>query len=567
MAFIWSTPIQSGRLPDTDDYMRMVRVFALLDGEDGPSYAAPRLGPDGSEIGWSRLIDWPLAAVQGALETVTGRMDAAMTATTVMPALALLAFLSASFAYAGHLTTGAGTLRGLFTILAVLCLWGLLRQFMPGRVDHHMWQATLGVAAFAALVRIHGSPKQALFPLLAGFFLATGLAVGADALPWMTFGAALTGFFWLACGAAYEKAGLRFGLALSGTALAYHILLHDPGYFFAPLCDSLALPWLSLTGAVLLFWSAIAMLPTSCKSSSVRRLACGVAVAAPVLIALAVFFPSCFSDPHMITDPLVRTIWLDSVLEARSLPGFWTYSKSASLFFMVPPVMGLAAALWAARVETQRRIAWLGLAAVLLCGLGLAFYQVRTVDFAQAVAVAPLSWLFMTLAEKARAVPDKFSLTRRQRMRLAAAVFLIGLVCLGTAAQDKTKTQPARTLPALCSVRKAASALNALPGSLMIAAPIDAGSEILFRTPHKVLSAPYHRNQRGILAAHRIFAAESADAAYAAATDSGADILMICAAQPPLPFAATLLSGTVPEWLEPVGGGKIGGYLLYKKVR
>ncbi len=98
MYLLWPLPPLTGSLPDTDDYMRMTRVFDILDGRDYPSYAAPRLGVNGEgEIGWSRLIDWPLAAVQGTLEHFMTRLDAAMLTATVVPALALLAFIAAAF--------------------------------------------------------------------------------------------------------------------------------------------------------------------------------------------------------------------------------------------------------------------------------------------------------------------------------------------------------------------------------------------------------------------------------------------------------------------------------------
>src|SRR5690606_7768338 len=102
MIGVWSAPFISGKLPDTDDYMRMERTFALLDGEDMPSYAAPGLGIDGkAETGWSYLVDAPVVMVQGTLELLGfERIPAAMLTATIVPLLALLALLAAAVWYA-----------------------------------------------------------------------------------------------------------------------------------------------------------------------------------------------------------------------------------------------------------------------------------------------------------------------------------------------------------------------------------------------------------------------------------------------------------------------------------
>ena len=84
MTGLWGSPLISGQLPDSDDYMRMLRVFDKLDHTGTPSYIEPRLGVEGSEMGWSRLVDWPLIAVQATAELlIHDRTQAALLTATI----------------------------------------------------------------------------------------------------------------------------------------------------------------------------------------------------------------------------------------------------------------------------------------------------------------------------------------------------------------------------------------------------------------------------------------------------------------------------------------------------
>lgn len=575
MLALWSLPPVSGELRDPDDYMRMTRVFDLLDGSGAPSYSAPRLGPQGSEIGWSRLADAPLAAVQRGLEIFMDRIPAAMWTATVVPALALLALVFAAFWYAGPLAPGQRG-RAIFIFFALLCSWGILRQFFPGRVDHHMWQILLTVFAFGALVRTYFAPERLRYPVMAGLAFGAGLAIGADILPGLTFGTAMLGLFWLARGRDYERAGFAYGGGVSGMALACHLLLSDQGRFFVPSCDSLSVAWLGLAAAILLFWALAHSLPPEFKAGWKGRFFTGLAVAVPLLAALYLFFPACFHDPYMIGDPLVREIWLSAVREARSLPALYDASPNAALFFIVPVFLALAGALWAL-AEKRDCVLWSGLALAVAGGLALNFYQVRTIDYAQAVALGPLVFLLASAGERLAVFAGGFTLSRRQRLAAAAAFFALCLAFTVFAALNKQDHPQAESgAQRACDIRAAAKALDQLPGSLMIAAYIDEGSALLFYTSHKVLAAPYHRNEAGIRAAYEIMTAPDATAARRAFGQSGGEVLLLCGRRenfwlrhnaPPGGFAAQLLAGEIPPWLAPVGmAEENGGYLILKKV-
>jgi hypothetical protein len=69
-------------------------------------------------------------------------------------------------------------------------------------------------------------------------------------------------------------------------------------------------------------------------------------------------------------------------------------------------------------------------------------------------------------------------------------------------------------------------ALAALPPGL-VAADLDLGPYIVALTPHRVVAAPYHRLNRGILANRAIFASRRADA-EATMRALGVDYIALC---------------------------------------
>lgn len=576
MTALWGAPWRGVALPDSDDYMRMVRIFDLIDGTAGTAHEQPRLGPGGrAEIGWSRLVDAPLFAVQAVLEKVTDRMSAAMATASVVSALTLLVFLSAAAWYARPFAGGAGGLP--FLLLSLFFTWAPLRQFTPGRVDHHGWQAVLAVLAFGALARAFAAPEDRRYPAAAGLAFAAGLAVGADILPWLAVGAAFHGVFWLWRGPVYERSGLVFGVSVLGGALAFHAALTPPGEWLLMACDALSPVWLGFACAVPAFWGIVRLLPAALRRTPAARAATGVAVCAPLLAVLVLAFAECVRDPYGVADPLLRAAWLDMVAEAQSLPAYLASDPAAAQFFLLPLLAGLAASA-AAFFSGKRedRALWAGMTLAAVCGLGLSLYQIRTVPIAQAVLLAPLAQGLRLLSGGARRAVSRLRPTRGQRLAGALLFFAACLAFTVFAVRSKTPdTAGAQAADAAsCDLAKAAPALNGLPGPLVIAAHVDSGPELLFRTRHRVLSAPYHRNGDGILAVHRIFAAADEKEAHEKARAAGADVLILCPAErarwvrvsgTASPFAARLLDGEVPLWLAPVPDGG-SGLKIYRRT-
>ena len=79
-----------------------------------------------------------------------------------------------------------------------------------------------------------------------------------------------------------------------------------------------------------------------------------------------------------------------------------------------------------------------------------------------------------------------------------------------------------------CPLDRLAAVLNRAPAPQTLLAYADYGAELLYRTPHSVLSIPNHRPQPGFAATWRILTATDEGAARAELTQFGVDRILLC---------------------------------------
>ena len=94
----------------------------------------------------------------------------------------------------------------------------------------------------------------------------------------------------------------------------------------------------------------------------------------------------------------------------------------------------------------------------------------------------------------------------------------------------------------------------------LVAADIDIGPSILLATPHSVLSAPYHRMQRGILDAYHMLN-RPVEEGLAMMTARGVEYVAVCTASKtrgrPGGILDRILAGRVPVGLEEMPGNGV----------
>jgi hypothetical protein len=215
------------------------------------------------------------------------------------------------------------------------------------------------------------------------------------------------------------------------------------------------------------------------------------------------------------------------------------------------PLAMVPVAIW--RAASSRLAEWWLLAGWLVAYVAVAIWQLRFSTF------AGLLGLIVALATVSRVLEPRAGDTTPARLgRLAlTALALGGLLVSGPLLAAALPAQPAGASSSACSPWELSNdpaflALGTVP--LNIAADVDFGPELLYRTPHNVIAAPY--GSRGILDAWDLLAAPPGPAAMDLIRRREVDLILLCpAADPGLRPAdpkgtlyEALETGQLPSW-------------------
>jgi hypothetical protein len=544
---------------DNDDVMRLVEVRDLLAGQGWFDLMQYRLGLEGGTLmHWSRLIDLPIANLIMLFSLFMSPVMAEASALFVWPLLTALPVFYA-------LGLGGGVLAGVpgrMIALALAFLFVLgVNRFQPGSIDHHNVQLGL-ITIIAACLILPGRPPFA--HAVAGVAAALAIAIGAETTPHILVAALIVALQWLWLGKDMKAAASAFALAMAASLTAVFFLTVPPARYGQVACDALSTGFYSL-GVVGAGSFYLAVAATSGQSFASRLTALGLAGAA-TLGATLLIAPQCLANPLGNLDPLLVSMWLNNVTEAQSIVAQakaepWTVAG----FYLVPM---LAMALCARRIYQRRNVHAYGvLLALLAVSWAIALVQVRGAVFSNLLSAIPMAALVAEM--RARANADEKNLRKGLMFAgsaLAAVPFVWALSgALLSMAVNKASGEEVGSLPIqeekTCTDADAMQALAGEPVGV-VASPSNIGAHILRFTLHRVLAAPYHRNQGGMLTELHAAMAKPKDSVKFL-RGAGVTVVAFCGTDPqvgsiakvtPDGLYAQLSKGLVPAWLEPVPG-------------
>ena len=541
---------------DNDDVMRLVEVRDLLAGQGWFDMRQPRLGLDnGTLMHWSRFVDLPIALLIRGFSLILPPLQAEAAALAVWPlALILPVFWG--------LALGARSLGGRDT-LPIACLLGLFfiagtARFDPGAIDHHNVQIALVSLLMAMLL---DPQRRARSHALAGLCVAMAMAIGAETAPLMAAACSCVAFAWAWHGRSMARAATSFGLTLTAGLGAAFFLTVPPSHYGVATCDNLSIAFTALgaTGGMLLASAAVVL---SDRSRFARAAGLGVAALAVLLLARTIA-PQCLADPLADLDPLLRRLWLDYVSEAQSFGALLRNAPELIPGAYAVGVLGSLACV-VALLQRHRVEAHLMLLAMLLVQLGVSLIQVRGGIFACFIALFPLSDATMRLRQASQGGPQAPLKGLAYLVLFAASVpFLWSLLALSFTSRPGglgTSLRGAdKEIRQSCISPTALAPLQSEPVG-RVSASVDLGTAILRYTHQRVLAAPYHRNQAGMLAQLQIGMA-APPVALALIRQAQVTIVLLCpgegsdellAREAPDGLSAALLAGRVPDYLTPV---------------
>jgi hypothetical protein len=578
------SPLHSWQLPDPDDYSRLVQVQNWLTHPAGlfggwHDAMMPRLSPDENFImPWSRLVDLPLAAFASLFACFGMAVtQSLMLAALIVPVILLALLLKLLPAMVRPLL---GRDQANLVTLPLLFALPLLFQFTPGRIDHHAWQLLIAAFALTALLRLAEKPYAWRWAVAAGVTFACGLWIGAESLPWLMLFTLCLGLMRLWDVFALERPATIFG----GTLLVGSLLVLPLARQSADFGD-LSISWFSTayvaaTAAAFLWLAGIEQIASRTQSLRARftwTTLWGLLLAGGLMALLPQAWQGIYADYHgQVADQL-----MSNVTEAQPFIWFikntgWNFAEISNLITrfggqLLLPLIGLAYSwlLWRQTVGIRKN-AWFYMmlfnaAAVLLT----TFWQVRVTTFAHLFALVPVTALLLRgwdiLAERS---------SGRTRYTLEPGWLLaLPLVVVSIAALQGNKTVlqavffPMMHQPPTCDTRLAAEFLSApwnYAKPLRLLNDINIGPELMFRTPHSVLSGTY--NVQGNLPTAQFFTSTDEAAARKILRDYKIDAVITCktysqaydirdglpAPADKLTIIEKLAQGKPPAWLKQV---------------
>jgi hypothetical protein len=585
LALTGIVPILDGSLADSDAYMRLARVLHLHDGGAWFDPREPRINPpEGHVQHWTRPLDALLLGGAWLLQPFLGFERALhLWGVLISPALLALAVVALAWAAAPALDRDSRLLAA----LVLLTQPTVLAYTSVGRPDHHSMLLLLALVLIGLTARLAATPQDRRAAHLAGAIAALSIWVSPESLTFIAVSLATLGLFWL-----FGTPGLarthRAYLTSTAAVLALALVIErGADGLFAAESDRLSIVHVALFALLAAFWTAVGRAEramdlsgaserrypdaASAQSSSLpaasvlRRLLLALVGVAAIAAVMLLFFPDLRYGPLGTVDPLYARIRLNNIVEIQPLlPADWLSSgRLGETLGRVIKVVGIALFAVPFLGVLLRRSSgsawrfWVTVAVALLAFLPLAFYQVRWASYTEAFLVWPyaaaVAWALSRLTRTA----GRSGVLLRPLVILAA---LFWPLLLAAALPQQAIESAGRA----CPVDRLAAVLNrAAPAPRTLLAYADYGSELLYRTPHRVLSIPNHRPQPGFAATWRILTATDEAPARAELGRFGVDWILLCpsaterslfavpgAARPTL--YQRLADGDVPPWLRPL---------------
>lgn len=578
-------PILDGALADSDAYMRLARVLHLHDGGAWFDPREPRINPpEGHVQHWTRALDAVLLAGAWLLQPLLGFERALhLWGVLISPALLALAVLALAWAATPALDRDGR----LLACLVLLTQPSVLAYTSVGRPDHHSMLLLLALILVGLTARLAAAPNDRRAAHCAGVVAALSVWVSPEAMTFVAVSLATLGLFWL-----FGTAGLaqsqRAYLATTTTGLALALLIErGPGGLLAAESDRLSIVHVVLFALIAAFWTLMARVedpgvipgapapshPDAAASRAhlpapaavIRRLLFALVGVSSIVAVMLLCFPDLRHGPLGTVDPLYARIRLHNILEIQPLlPADWlTNGRLAEAVGRLVAVVGIAAfAIPCLGVLLLRSTGaawrfWATVAVALLAFLPLAFYQVRWASYAEAFLVWPYAAAVTFAVSRLAPNGGRGGVLARPLVILTA---LFWPLFLAAALPQQERESAGRA----CPVDRLAAVLNraaATPRTLLAYA--DYGSELLYRTPHRVLSIPNHRPQPGFAATYRILTASDEAAVLAELTRFDVDWILLCPSTTEralfaVPGAAgatlyqRLVDGDAPPWLRPL---------------
>lgn len=564
---VTNNDVLSGGLIDTDSYMRLNRVLELHQTGGWFNTTIPRSNaPYGEILHWTRPFDVLLLGGAGLLSPWMDFNDGLhWWGVCISPLLHLLTLFSLLW-----LAKPFWDRESLLIIASLSLLQpGIVSYFRFGRPDHHGLLLLCFMLSMGLLLRITTGPLR--IGLCWGLGIVLGFSLWASVETIITFMLCygVLAAMWVYRHDHKDRALLHISCGIALIVTLALIAEHPWPHLLEPEYDRISFPFWLLVISIGSFWAGTVMFgkwfsPMKSISGRVSWVLLG-----GVLIGYGMWatFPDFFRGPLADVDPEVKTLLWNNIAEIQPLIGADAMSFGKTLFLMglALPAVPYLVSLIRKEQSSARRFFWLTVGLALLVYLPLALFQVRWSPYAEFLLVLPYSQLVKDFLRK-----DLFRCPTWSRAWVlggATALMCVWPLVVGGSiiyAAEQSREEP--VVQAGCPIDPLAEYLKdpEIWGktSQTILAFVDFGPELLYRTPHRVLATPYHRNAGGFLTAYRIMSSTEEEKAHALLHSRRVDLILLCPASTEGSFYRAqsskptlhdrLLNDQGPDWVRKV---------------
>ncbi len=577
-------PVADGMLVGTDSYTRMTRVIELTDGEGWYDRTIARSNaPHGDELHWTRPLD--VLIVVGAI-----------------PFAAVLEWRDALF-YSGAFVSPILHLATLFVLLwacaPVFPAYGRVyvgiifaaqffvsHQFALGRPDHHGLLALLLTGMTGCMLRLLKPGAPLRLSVAAAVMGGVGIWVGVEGLFAAGLVMAMLWLAWIWRGEAFVRHGCCYAATLVLTVGVALILEYPPSQWPVPRYDSISLVHFYLLALTAVFWFLVMALPKTSTRQDRILITIAFAVAYMTLFWLA--FPKFFAGPLVDMNERVYREWFLNNQEIQGLVNYLRVGQATHiviLHFGTAIIGGLYLIHIIRTSRDEERWRWVFLTLGFALCFALSLGQIRWTGHLQLFAVYPVVGLILSLLDAVtRRTTGIWTPVARAFTVLAVTIGppLLGMLFLadGPTANGKPGTGGAQV--AQCRSKDLAGFLNENfqdGPALTVMTYNGFGPELIYRTRHKVVTTPYHRNAAGILDGFDFMRGNDLAAVRRIAARRSIDLVAICPGhgeagiyqrpQDGDSFHKNLADGQIPNWLERVdtSGSQARAFQLFRVLR
>ena len=561
-----NSPILEGSLLGTDSYMHLNRVLALV--ENGDWYNSLFLrsnAPYGEELHWTRLFDIILLTGAGIFLPFLPLNEALhLWGVLVSPILQGVALVGLLWGISPYLSKQHLVLAGGLFVLQP----AIFGYCMAGKADHHSLILALLMWLQACTLRLLLTPSQKKLCISAG--ILGGLLIWTSIEGFIGLAISLTTLIasWGMYGKEFSKKGMLFATGLVLTATLVLAIERPWTGWVIQEYDRFSIVHLTALVLIWFFWAMIYVLQDHLRFSLNRTLRFSF-IPFGILIACLIqwtLFPDFFLGPHANMDPRVISLHWNHIIETQPLISINPFWVGPLFFYLGIAFLGiphLVAILSRTLPPTQRRF-WNHIGITLLILTPIAILQVRSAIFAAAWLVVPYSDFLLQLGAKVNNIISKAFYQRLIQMIL---VFIgcIGFAAIGAVIMDHEDTFPKAT-HGECPIAQLTDYLN---GSDLLVGEkktiltfVNFGPELLYRTPHNVLSTPYHRNMSSVIDTNAIMQAKTDGEALSIIRSRKIDLILLCPNSGERGFYSSetgeakfydnLIAGQLPKWIRPL---------------